>query len=109
MILIYTIFNFVVQGNAVCVISWGRIHMVSSSGNMVEYEMYVQSRVIKWLRVETCQADYLKAVTSEIWKIISEQHQVPDNFKTLRKRKSKTAGNIIQAEHPYYFGNFDEI
>jgi hypothetical protein len=90
----------------VCIICWERIYRVRSSGNRVEYEVYVESQLIKWLRVETSQADYLKAVTSEIWNI-TEQHKAQDSSNHSRNNKSKTPA--LKTKYSYHLGNFDKI
>ena len=78
--------------------------MVNSCGNIVEYEVYVQSKLIKWLRLETNQVDYVKAVTLEIWKVINEQHQSQSSLKTLQNRKSKAG-----VKYAYHLAHFDKI
>ena len=93
-----------------CIIPWGRIHTVDSAENMVEYKVYAQSQLIRWLRVETRQADYLKAITSEIWKVISERHEEQNNCSISENSKTKVAaGNASQVKYPYHMENFDEI
>lgn len=103
-------FDFAVQGNAVCVVPWGRILTVGSAENIVEYKVHAQSQLIRWLRVQTRQADYLKAITSEIWKVISERHEEQNNCSISENSKTKdTAGNTSQVKYPYHMENFDEI
>ena len=91
-----------------CVIPWGRILTVGSGENIVEYKVYIQSQLMKWLRVKTRQADYVEATTSEIWKVISQRHETQNNCSILKNKKS-TACNISQVVYPYHMGSFDLI
>lgn len=78
--------------------------MVTSRENMVEFEVYVQSQLIKWFRISTYQADYLKKVTSEIWKIINERHQTQGVGKSDKK-----SNNYPVSKPSYNFSSFDKI
>lgn len=88
--------------------------------NIVEYEIHLSShKVLKWLRLETLQAEYLMAATYEILKTIREESKPRNaslnNTAEIRITRTKTSGLLEQFLHSKanvqdkYFEKFDEF